>query len=110
MNHRQSVSTADQRPRDLGRPASVVGQGAGHRIRTPGNLSTRGTNFLDWWITNNVPKTGVIDVISIAELAQQLFADAKAVGISSAEIEEDTESAYEAILDAIVHHDAGLAD
>ncbi|WP_348642045.1 hypothetical protein [Mesorhizobium sp. M8A.F.Ca.ET.142.01.1.1] len=52
----------------------------------------------------------MIDVISIAELAQQLFADAKAVGISSAEIEEDTESAYEAILDAIVHHDAGLAD
>jgi hypothetical protein len=29
---------------------------------------------------------------------------------SAAQIEEDTGSVYEAILDAIVHHDAGLAD
>lgn len=48
------------------------------------------------------------DVISVSELAQKLFADAKSVGISSAEIEEDTGSVYEAILDAIVHHDAGV--
>jgi hypothetical protein len=40
----------------------------------------------------------------------KLFADAKSLGISSTEIEEDTGSAYEAILDAIVHHDPGLPD
>ncbi|RWE28936.1 MAG: DUF768 domain-containing protein, partial [Mesorhizobium sp.] len=50
------------------------------------------------------------DVISVAELTQKLFADAKVVGIGSVEIEEDTGSVYEAILDAIVHHDAGLAN
>lgn len=73
-------------------------------------MSTRGTNFLHHWISNNVPETAGADVISVAELTQKLFADAKAVGIGSAEIEEDTGSVYEAILDAIVHHDAGLAD
>lgn len=71
-------------------------------------MSTRGTDFLDKWISNNVPKTAGADVISVAELTQKLFADAKAVGISSNEIEEDTGSVYEAILDAIVHHDAGV--
>ena len=73
-------------------------------------MSTRGTDFLYKWITNNVPVTAGPDVLSVAELTQELFADAKAVGISSTEIEEDSGSVYEAILDAIVHHDAGLAD
>jgi hypothetical protein len=42
-------------------------------------MSTRGTDFLYKWIVANVP-----------------------------EIEEDTGSVYEAVLDAIVHHDSGL--
>ncbi|TGQ95441.1 DUF768 domain-containing protein [Mesorhizobium sp. M8A.F.Ca.ET.208.01.1.1] len=73
-------------------------------------MSTRGTDFLDQWIRNEVPETVGADVISVAELTRKLFADAKVLGISEKEIEEDTGSAYEAILDAIVHHDAGLAD
>ncbi|PZV35866.1 DUF768 domain-containing protein [Mesorhizobium kowhaii] len=73
-------------------------------------MSARGTDFLYKWISNNVPETVGSDMISVAELTQKLFADAKAVGIGSTEIEEDTSSVYEAILDAIVHHDAGLAD
>lgn len=75
-----------------------------------GVMSTRGTNFLHQWISNNVPETVGADVISVAELTQKLFADAKALGISSTELEEDTGSVYNAIMDAIVHHDAGLAD
>lgn len=73
-------------------------------------MSTRGTNFLHKWISSNVPETVGADIISVAELTQNLFADAKAIGISSVEIEEDTGSVYQAILDAIVHHNAGLAD
>jgi hypothetical protein len=73
-------------------------------------MSARGTNFLHRWISNNVPTTNGADTISVAELTHELFADAKALRISITEIEEDTGSVYEAILDAIVHHDAGLAD
>lgn len=73
-------------------------------------MSTRGTDFVYKWISSNVPETVGADIISVAELTQKLFADAKAIGISSMEIEEETGSVYEAILDAIVHHDAGMAD
>ncbi|UVK37393.1 DUF768 domain-containing protein [Mesorhizobium sp. AR10] len=73
-------------------------------------MSTRGTDFLHKWISSNVANTGGADVLSVAELAQKLFADAKALGINSTEIEEDTGSVYETILDAIVHHDAGVVD
>ena len=73
-------------------------------------MSTRGTDFLYKWISANVPETVGADIISVAELTQKLFADAKAIGIGSAEIEDDTGSVYDTILDAIVHHDAGLAD
>ncbi|PBB24099.1 MULTISPECIES: DUF768 domain-containing protein [unclassified Mesorhizobium] len=73
-------------------------------------MSQRGADFLYKWISANVPETIGADIISVAELTQQLFADAKAVGLSSTEIEEDTGSVYEAILDAVVHHDAGVAN
>lgn len=66
-------------------------------------MSTRGTNFLHEWISKKVPNTAGVDIISVADLTQKLFADAKAAEISSTEIEEDTGSVYEAILDAIVH-------
>jgi ABC-type transport system involved in multi-copper enzyme maturation permease subunit len=57
-------------------------------------MSTRGTNFLHQWISNNVPETIGAAVISVLELTQKLFADAKAAGINSAEIEEGTVRVY----------------
>jgi hypothetical protein len=73
-------------------------------------MSTRGTDFVDQWIRSKVPETVGADVISVAELTQKLFVDARAAGIDSTEIEEDVGSVYQAILDAIVHHDPGLAE
>ncbi|WP_027062642.1 DUF768 domain-containing protein [Mesorhizobium loti] len=73
-------------------------------------MSTRGTNFLDQWIRSNLSDIARMDVISVSEAIQKLFAEARALGISSEEIQEDTGSIYDAILDAIVHHDAGVAD
>jgi hypothetical protein len=73
-------------------------------------MSTRGTDFVDQWIQAKLPETVGADVISVAELTRKLFLDARAVGIDSAEIEEDVGSVYQAILDAIVHHDPGLAE
>ncbi|ESY89842.1 DUF768 domain-containing protein [Mesorhizobium sp. LNHC209A00] len=62
-------------------------------------MSRRGTDFLYNWISANVPATVGANIISVAELMQKLFADAKAIGISSTEIEEDSGSVSEAILD-----------
>jgi hypothetical protein len=73
-------------------------------------MSTRGTNFFYKWIGSNLPETVEADEMSVSELTHKLVADAKALGISSIEIQEDTGSVYEAIFDAILHHDAGLAE
>lgn len=43
-------------------------------------MSTRGINFLDQWLANNVPETAKADVISVEELTHKLIADAKAHG------------------------------
>jgi len=73
-------------------------------------MSTHGTNFLHQWLSDNLP--GIIghDIVSVAEAIERLFADAKAAGISGAEIEEETGSVYETVLDAIVHYEPGLPE
>lgn len=68
-------------------------------------MSTRGTNFLFKWISNNIHET---DDVYVAELTEMLFADAKTLGFSRVEIEEDTGSASEAIDEALRYKDAGL--
>ncbi|MEI9425035.1 hypothetical protein O7A70_28130 [Mesorhizobium sp. Cs1299R1N1] len=73
-------------------------------------MSTRGLNFLHKWLGSNLSGLASPDVLSVAEAIQKLFADAKAIGISSIEMEEETGSVYETVLDAIVHHDAGLLE
>ncbi|QKC85256.1 DUF768 domain-containing protein [Mesorhizobium sp. NZP2077] len=73
-------------------------------------MSTRGINFLDQWLANNVPDTTKADVISVDELTHKLIADAKALGIKRGEIDEEVDSLYRKILDAIVHYDPGLPE
>ena len=73
-------------------------------------MSTRGINFLDQWIANNVPETVKADIISIDELTHKLLADAKSVGIKRGEIDQEVDSLYRAILDAIVHYDPGVPE
>ncbi|WP_245262266.1 hypothetical protein [Mesorhizobium sp. WSM3626] len=52
------------------------------------------------WPGSNRQASPSADVISIAEAIQKPFADAKAIAISSAEIEEETGSVRETVLDA----------
>jgi hypothetical protein len=70
-------------------------------------MSTRGINFLDRWIANNIPETARADVVSVSELTHKLFADAKALGIKREEIEEEVSSLYRTLVDAIVQSDPG---
>ncbi|MEI8720126.1 MULTISPECIES: hypothetical protein [Mesorhizobium] len=58
----------------------------------------------------HVPNTVGTDTTSVAELTQELFADAKALGIKTTEIEEDVGSAYEAILNAVFRRNGHLAN
>ena len=73
-------------------------------------MSTRGINFLDRWLANNVPETTKADVISVDEFTHKLIADAKSIGIKRDEIDEEVDSLYRTILDAIVHYESGLPE
>ena len=73
-------------------------------------MSTRGIDFLHQWLANNVPETTKADVISVDELTHKLIADAKALGIKREEIDEEVDSLYRTIIDAIVHYDAGTPE
>jgi len=57
-----------------------------------------------------VPETAKADVISVDELTHKLIADAKALGIKRGEIDEEVDSLYRTIVDAIVHYDPGLPE
>jgi hypothetical protein len=70
-------------------------------------MSTRGINFLDQWIANNIPETAHADAVSISELTNKLFTDAKALGIERDEIDEEVVSLYRVLVDAVVHFDPG---
>ena len=74
-------------------------------------MSKRGADFLQKWLSNNVPASGTItpNTVSVAELTQKLFADARALGITGEEIEEQSGSAYEVILHTLLP-EAGEAD
>ncbi|MER9464196.1 hypothetical protein NKI80_30610 [Mesorhizobium sp. M0387] len=73
-------------------------------------MSTRGINFLDRWIGNNVPETAHADAVSISELTHKMYADAKALGIKREEIDEEVDSLYRTLVDAVVHFDPGLTE
>lgn len=71
-------------------------------------MSTRGINFLHEWLSDNLATISGADVISVAESIDKIFRDAKLLGIGTEEIEEETGSVYETVLDAIVHYHAEL--
>lgn len=70
-------------------------------------MSTRGINFLHQWVENNVPDTAKADAVSIDELTNKLFSDAKAIGIKREEIDEEVDSLYRTLFEWVVHFDAG---
>ena len=73
-------------------------------------MSTRGIDFLDQWIAENIPETADADAVSLSELTNKLFADAKALGIKREEIDEEVVSLYRVLVDAVVHFDPGIPE
>ncbi len=73
-------------------------------------MSTRGINFLDQWIAQNIPETSHADAVSLSDLTNKLFADAKAAGIERGEIDEEVVSLYRTLVDAVVHFDPGIPE
>ncbi|QPC95803.1 DUF768 domain-containing protein [Mesorhizobium sp. INR15] len=73
-------------------------------------MGTRGTNFLHEWLIENLATITGSDIISVADAIQRMTRATKLRGIGMQEIEEETGSVYDTVLDAIVHHDPGLPE
>ncbi|WP_407067869.1 hypothetical protein [Mesorhizobium sp. M8A.F.Ca.ET.213.01.1.1] len=58
----------------------------------------------------HAPKTAKPSVIAVDELTDQRIADAKAIGIKRVELDEEVDSLFRTILEAIVYVDPGMPD
>jgi hypothetical protein len=71
-------------------------------------MSTRGTDLLKKGSTITCRITPAWRAVALG-MVQELFADAKTLGIASNKIEQDTGSVYQAALDVIMHQQGAAA-
>ncbi|AZO61799.1 MAG: DUF768 domain-containing protein [Mesorhizobium sp.] len=72
-------------------------------------MSTRGINFVDRWMAEHLPNAMTDDPVAISDLADELMKAAEREGISAAEINEEVDSVFEVIFEAMEHREGSLA-
>lgn len=70
-------------------------------------MSTRGINFLDRWMADELPEPSTDDPIIISDLADQVMKAADQAGIATREISEEVPSVFEVIAEALDHREGG---
>jgi hypothetical protein len=70
-------------------------------------MSTRGINFLDKWMAEQLPETESDDTIVISDLADKAMKAADQAGIATSEISEEVPSVFEVIAEAMDHREGG---
>jgi len=70
-------------------------------------MSTRGINFLDKWMAEQLPETATDDPVVISDLADKAMKAADKVGIPTTEISEEEPSVFEVIAEALDHREGG---
>jgi hypothetical protein len=73
-------------------------------------MSTRGVNFVDTWMAEHLPNAMTDDLVAVSDLADQLMEAAEREGIPAAEINEEVDSVYEVIFEAMEHREGSSAD
>ncbi|MDG4876274.1 hypothetical protein P9273_14320 [Mesorhizobium sp. WSM4935] len=66
-------------------------------------MSTRGINFVDKWMAEHLPNAITDDPVAVSDLADERE------GIPAAEINEEVDSVYEVIFEAMEHREGSLA-
>lgn len=72
-------------------------------------MSTRGVNFFDKWLSENLPDDPTGDPVVISDLADKAMKAADQAGIPASDIEDEIGSVFEAIFDAMKNREGGLA-
>ncbi|MBZ9747744.1 DUF768 domain-containing protein [Mesorhizobium sp. CO1-1-7] len=73
-------------------------------------MSTRGVDFLYRWMSENIPEHASVDPGLIAHLADQAMADAIKAGIRPREIDEEVDSVFAVIAEAVSNHEGGAIE
>ncbi|MDX8500801.1 hypothetical protein RFM99_20580 [Mesorhizobium sp. VK4C] len=73
-------------------------------------MSTRGVNFLDRWMAEHLPNAMTDDPAAICDLVGQMLRAAKREGIDRDEINEEVDSIFEVIFDAMQHREGSRAE
>ncbi len=73
-------------------------------------MSTRGINFFDKWMAEHLPNAMTDDPVAVSDLADEMMKAADKEGISAHEINEDVESVFEIIFEALHHREGSLPD
>jgi hypothetical protein len=68
-------------------------------------MSTRGINFLDKWLSEHLPDVITDDPVAVSELADELMKAADREGIAPDEINEEVDSVFEVIFEAMQHRE-----
>lgn len=70
-------------------------------------MSTRGINFLDKWMAEQLTENATDDPIVISDLADKVMRAADKAGIATNEISEEVPSVFEVIAEALDHREGG---
>ncbi|RVA12741.1 DUF768 domain-containing protein, partial [Mesorhizobium sp. M7A.F.Ca.US.002.01.1.1] len=70
-------------------------------------MSTRGINFLDRWMAENLPDAMTDDPVAISDLADSAMKAADEAGIATAEIIDEVPSEFDVIAEAMDHREGG---
>jgi len=71
-------------------------------------MSTRGINFVDKWMAEHLANAMTDDPVAVSDLADDLMKAAEIDGIPPSEINEEFDSVFEVIFEAMQHREGGL--
>lgn len=73
-------------------------------------MSTRGLNFFDKWMAEHLPNAMTDDPVAVSDLADEMMTAAASQGIPAKEINEEVDSVFEVIFEAMRHREGNLPE
>lgn len=73
-------------------------------------MSRRGLDFFDKWMAEHLPNVLTDDPVAVGDLADEMIKAAARQGIPASEINEEVDSVFEVIFEALQHREGSLGE
>lgn len=73
-------------------------------------MSRRGLDFFDRWMAEHLPNVMTEDPLAVGDLADEVMKAAAHEGIPASEINEEVDSVFEVISEALQHREGSLGE